>query len=212
MFESYAYGFAVSFVDDVATPVDEESPDVILAEKVRDAVAEVPLADRAEVEEGGIFEGNMCVVENLNSFDKIGCKADSVFWCERILGVVAEIGEGISHERRDFPVGCAVKLEIRPEHGDEVLRNVDIAGLLFFCEARDERCRAEARETLFESLRSREDFANKRMKMGRWYIVPHGYFPMRPEGIVTKGMKGCFFDVSHRHCLALSLIDRNFLQ
>lgn len=82
VFESHTHRFAIPFVYDIATPVDEESLNIIFAQEVRNAVAEIALADRAKVEEGGMFERNMRVIEYLNGFDKIGGEADSVLWGE----------------------------------------------------------------------------------------------------------------------------------
>ena len=72
VFESYAYGFAISFVDDVAASIHKKSLCVVLSEEIGDAVAEIALADRAEVEKDGVFEGNMRVVEKGHGFHKIG--------------------------------------------------------------------------------------------------------------------------------------------
>lgn len=184
VFESYAYGFAVSFVDDVAASVDEKSSNSILSEEIGDAVAEVTLADRAEVKKNGIFDSNMRAINECYGFQKIRRKPDYFLWREGIVGIVAKIGEGVSDEWRDFPIGCLVELEIRTEHGGEIAWHGDFAGLSLGGYARDERCWDESREYGFKLLRTSEDFSHECMKMGRCYIVPDGYFPVRPEGVV----------------------------
>lgn len=135
MLESYAYRFVVPFVDNIAASVYEESSNATFAQEIGDAIAEVALADCAEVEECGIFEGDVRVVENGDGFREFGGEPDYFLWCEQVCGIVAEIGDRMTDERCDLAVGCTVELEIRTEHGDEVLRNLDIAGLFPFREA-----------------------------------------------------------------------------
>ena len=184
VFEPYAYGFAVSFVDDVAASIDQKPPRAVLAEEVSDAVAEIALADRAEVEKDGVFDGDMRVVEKGHGFQKIGREPDYLLRREGIVGIVTDVGEGMAYEWRDFSIGCLVESDIVAKHGGEIAWHGDVASLSLCGYVRDEGCWDEAREYGFELRRPREDFADKRMKTGRWHIVPNGYFPMRPEGVV----------------------------
>ena len=131
MFESQAYGFAVSFVDDIAASVDEKSSDTALSEKVGDTVAKIALADRAEVKENGILDSDAYVIDECHGFQKIGRKSDYFLRREGIVGIVAEIGEGVSDERCDFPASCCVELKIHSKHRDEIFGNLNVSRLLF---------------------------------------------------------------------------------
>ena len=152
VFESYVYSFPVSLIDNIAASVDEKSSNSILSEEIGDAVAEVTLADRAEVEKNGIFDSNMRAINECYGFQKIGRKPDYFLWREGIVGIVAKIGEGVSDEWRDFPIGCLVELEIQTKHSGEIAWHGDVAGLSLGGYARDERCWDESREYGFKLL------------------------------------------------------------
>ena len=129
VFEPYLYGFAVSFVDDVAASVDQKSLCIVLSEEIGDTVAEIALADRAEVEKDGVFDGDMRVVEKGHGFQKIGREPDYLLRREGIVGIVTEVGEGMAYEWRNFSVGCLVEIDIVAKHSGEIAWHGDVAGL-----------------------------------------------------------------------------------
>ncbi len=158
MLEPDLYRRASAFIDDVAASIDKKSFSVFLMQEVRNTIAEVALANRAEVKEDGVFERNMCVVEDGDRFQKIRGKPNDFSWRERVVGVVAEIGEGVSDKRRDFPRCRLIEVYVGTKHCREVGGHFESTCLFLGRDARDERCRDETGEKRFKSRRSREDF------------------------------------------------------